>query len=162
MRKMLGVAVVVLAFGLAACGGGGGGSSGTDAAKTALTNAYDDFGTMIEGGTLDSCLDGTQTSCDCPGGGEMTANLAQRTITLTNCKSASGETYSGVFTVSADGTTMSATLTTFGDCTNGTATDMAFGNQAACQGEISATCSGSSVTCPVEQNSQGECTLMCS
>lgn len=161
--KRIAVVAVMLAMGLGfvACGGSGGGNDPN--ADAALLSSYTDFGTILSSTAFDACFNGAQTTCDCPGGGTAVFNEAARTITLQQCKSLAGKTYSGVFTISADMTSMSATMTAFGDCSSGSATDVPIGSQSSCSGEITATCAGATASCPIETdpNDASNCTLVC-
>ncbi len=146
----------------AACGGSGGSSDNCPAAKTAMLQSFEAFGTLAQDPAIQQCIQLQQTNCPCPGGGTAVANIAQLTLTLTSCKDANGNTFSGVFTFSPDMVTLSADVPVFGSCTNGTASDIHAGT--GCGGTISGTCSGANVSCDVvdDPNQPGSCTLNCS
>ncbi len=161
MKRIALAVVLVLGLGWVACGGSGGGGDNCTAATTTIIAAFDQFGALVEDPAIQACITYEQTNCNCPGGGSAVANIANRTLTLTNCQDANGHSFSGVFTFNEELTQLDATMSTFGQCTNGTGSDILM---TSCGGTISATCDGTSVSCTIVDDPTGEagCTLDCS
>lgn len=161
MKRMVLVAVLLAGLGWVACGGGGGSGGNCDAATDTIIAAFDEFDALTQVPEVQYCINQEQTTCPCPGGGTAVANVANRTLTLTNCMDANGHSFSGVFTFNEEMTELNATMSTFGQCTSGTGSNIQLSG---CGGTLSATCDGTGVNCTIVDDpasAQG-CTLDCS
>lgn len=142
--KVLAV-LAALAFAVA-CGSSSTSTTTTTDTETAAekiqsaTNGYIDIG---QDSGLQPCLEGTEATCSCPGGGTLTVEGAN--LTYSDCKTAGGLAYSGSLTTS-DGTSLSGTFTAFGACTDATATNLIVADICN-QGSIIATCGGEVTNC---------------
>jgi len=150
--------ILVPAFvSLVACGSKG--ISPDDAMQDAI-DSYKDFAELLASAEIQPCLPpGTQTTCGCPGGGSFAIDQANGTVTLDNCKSAGGKTYTGQITTTDDWQTIETDMTVFGLCSDviGTA------NVDGCSGNMSMECPEWGFDCQIidDSSSPGECTLSC-
>lgn len=174
MKKTMAIAMCAGLLFVAACGGsssGGGGGAAADEAEA----AFNDLAAQVEA-CLQPYLGGQvivydeyglqkqlAESCDCAGGGTIALSASQDlttlTVTLDNCVTASGESYSGQATSTDGGATINGSLQPFGQCASGTATNVAI--TGACAGSVSANCDSGSVTCSVVDGSGDECDFSC-
>ncbi len=168
-KFIVGMFVVCLIFGVAACGssssddsgGGGGGGGGSSTAKTEAEDAIQGFvDEAIDGSDMAACWAGTATTCDCSGGGTATVATTDEEVALTlnDCTTADGLVYTGTLTITFSGEdfTVNGTMTQFGECTDVTSSGV---SSADCSGSFSGTCGGETYTCNLtEGDSACECT----
>ena len=149
MKKIMVMVMCAGLFFVVACGGSSSGGGG-GAAATEAEAAFNDLAQQVE--TCIAPIIGGQVivydeygvekqlaqQCDCDGGGSMTLtaseDLTTLTVTLDNCVTASGESYSGTATSTDGGATVTGTLQPFGQCASGTATNVAI--TGACAGSV--------------------------
>jgi hypothetical protein len=149
--KWLIVLMGVLA--LTACGSDGGGGGGDADAQAEA--AFDDFGNAIN-----ACMATEENPCTCPGGGTIELDAAEENLTVANCVSGTGETYTGTFTTDDASATINGTMTSFGACSGGTANGI---GTETCEGTLTISCPAGNVTCTIVDDASGEseCDLEC-
>jgi len=168
MRKLAVLTMLLCLAALAGCDSSGGGTPTCSGAPLVQAETSgDQFIALINeciSNPLAQVVAKAQTTvCECPGGGDVTADEETGVATLNNCKTTDGFTFSG--TMLFDTVTGEATvnLSTFACCTNVTGQNILIDQASVgCAGVITGTCGGEQVTCTVQNPSTGDvCDYFC-
>jgi len=142
---------------LLSCGGSG--SSRTS--NIYMTNSFGYFKEIMTDSEIQKCIGAnpTQTTCNCPGGGQVTVDEANLTVSVDACKSSTEYSFDGTITMDQANNNFIFNLTSFGECNNATGNNL----MDQCNGTIRASCATNETTCTIiaDSDNPDQCVLDC-